>query len=264
MTRPDPYNRMRKLVENEMNAKGRVITITSGKGGVGKTNVALNLGIALAARQKKVVIFDADTRLSNIDILVGKTPGFSIKDVILGEKSMADVVTEIYPGLELVSVGTRDSDLEAWEDDIKEQFLGQIFQMRLTHDFVLIDTSAGLTRMVVDFSLRADEIFVVTTPEPTAISDAYALIKLLNEQKTDLKFRTLINFVTNREEAEEVYERFCLVAERFLNIRPELIGFIETDSDMRKAVYQQKPLMTAFPHSRCAKNINEIAARIIA
>ena len=262
MVNSDPLNRMKKLAEAEEKRASRVLTVASGKGGVGKTNLALNLSLALSGLNKKVALFDADTRCSNIDLLIGRKQDHSILDVILGKKDFSDITEEIREGLELVSAG-RVADQEKWEDKVKEIFFREIYRKRFSHDYIIIDTSAGLTETMMDFAVQADEVLVVTTPEPPAINDAYALIKLLSGRKQNMKFRTLLNLVRNGSEGKEVFERFQLVIEQFLNIDVMYGGCIQEDSHVRTAVRSQEPLLTAYPRSRAAKNIHTIAEELI-
>jgi len=263
MIQTDPFYRLKQIAHSEASARGRVIAVASGKGGVGKSNIALNLGIALANRGKRVTLFDADTRLSNIDILLGREPQHSIMEVIYGRKRMAEITQRDASALQWISVGGVEQDFAAWENDVRERFFHEIFRLRFANDFVFIDTSAGLTETMVDFSVRADEVLVVTTPEPTAISDAYALLKILGQRKEHVRVQTVINQVTSASEAGEVFERFSLVAERFLEVKPAFGGHVVDDAQLKVAVKRQEPLMRLFPESEAATCIQQIADRLL-
>ena len=260
----DPYTRLKEIARQETATRGRVITVASGKGGVGKSNVALNLGIHLAGLGRRVTLFDADTRLSNIDILLGRTSRHTILDVITGQRGLADITQHDPSRLDWISVGAMAQDFEAWEASVKDRFFHEIFKLRFSNDFVFIDTSAGLTETMVDFALRADEVLVVTTPEPTAISDAYALVKILGARKEAVRVRTVVNQAVTEDEALEVFERFSLVVQRFLDVRPVFGGYVLDDPRLKEAVKRQEPLMRAFPDSPAAQCIRRITEELLA
>jgi flagellar biosynthesis protein FlhG len=164
--------------------------------------------------------------------------------------------------LNIISAGDMSGDFQQWENSVQEKFFHEIFRLRFANDAVFIDTSAGLTEMMIDFALRADEILVIITPEPTAVSDAYALTKILASRSANLNIKALVNMAESRIEAEEVYERFSLVLERFLNIKIHYGGFILADPHMRQAVKQQEPLLRLFPASKAGKCISSIAREL--
>ena len=257
----DPFVRLKEIAQPT--TRGRVITVASGKGGVGKSNVALNLGIHLASLGRRVTLFDADTRLSNIDILLGRPSRHSIMEVIFGEKRLTDITQKDDSRLEWVSVGAMEQDFDSWEEAVKDRFFHEIFKLRFSNDFVFIDTSAGLTETMVDFAVRADEVLVVTTPEPTAISDAYALVKILGARKESARIRTVVNQAVSEDEALEVFERFSLVVQRFLEVRPVYGGYVMDDSRVKEAVKRQEPLLRAFPDSPAAQCIQRITEGLL-
>ncbi|MCK5145276.1 P-loop NTPase [bacterium] len=262
MQQSDPFARLKQMASADAAARGRVIAIASGKGGVGKSNIALNVAMDLCSRGRRVTLFDADTRLSNIDILVGREPRHSIMDVIYGRRTMADITQVDESALRWISVGAIEHDFQEWEESVKERFFHEIFKLKFSNDFVFIDTSAGLTETMVDFSVRADEVLVITTPEPTAISDAYALVKILGERRENIKIKTIINQVVSEEEAREVFERFNLVIERFLQIKPGFGGYVIDDRQLKEAVKQQIPLMRAYPDCDAAQSMHRIAGEL--
>ncbi len=243
--------------------RGRVVAITSGKGGVGKSNIALNLSIALAEMDQSVCLFDADTNLANLNVLTGHTQMSSLADILHGDKQIPDIMFEDASGVKIVSAGAGTDEWVGLTDSIKEKFFHEIFKFSMTQDFILIDTSAGLSQSVIDFFLRADDVIVVTSPEPTAISDAYALIKIVYSMKPHIPFKTLVNLVESEEEAEEVFERFALVVQHFLQADTDLLGFVVEDKHVRSAVQEQHPLLSAYPSSKASKCIRRIAKRLI-
>ena len=260
----DQLTNVRKMAQTESSPRGRIITFTSGKGGVGKSNIALNLAIALTEMGQSVTLFDADTHLANLGILMGKTPQSTLADVLFGDKTISDITIEDPTGMKIVSASSGMNDLTGVENGIKERFFQEIYKLSYEDDFIIVDTSAGLSEAVIDFSIRADEVIVVTTPEPTAVSDAYALMKVLFGMKERIRFGTLINCVKSKEEAEEVFERFSLVVEHFLQTNPVYWGFVREDKHVRSAIQKQSPFFCAFPKSKASKCISEIAQRMLA
>ncbi len=259
----DPMIRMKEMAKREKAGHGKIFTVVSGKGGVGKTNLALNLSIAIAETGKKTTLFDADTRLGNVDILLGRQPGHTAMDVVLGRKTLQEVMYRDKSGIQVISAGDMSGDFQQWEDSIQERFFHEIYKLRFSNDAVFIDTSAGLTEMMIDFALRADEILAIITPEPTAVSDAYALIKILSGRCEGLKIKAVLNMVDSRIEAEEVFERFSLVLEKFLDLKIQYGGYVLADDHMRQAVKKQEPLLSLYPASRAGKCIASIARELV-
>ena len=259
----DQLTNVRKMAMTDSNRRGKIIAVTSGKGGVGKSNIALNLSIALAQKGKSVVVFDADTHLANLGVLMGKTPSVSLSDVVYGEKEISDIMFDDPSGVRIVTASSGMNDLADLEHGVKHRFYQEIYELCYTNDFIFIDTSAGLSDTIIDFAVRADEVIVVTTPEPTAVSDAYALVKILFGMKRTIQFQTLINLVQSEEEAEEVFERFSLVVQHFLHADTDLLGFLVEDKHVRNAVQKQNPFVRVFPNSKASKCINRIAERMM-
>jgi len=251
------------MAKSQKTRKGNIIAITSGKGGVGKSNIAVNLSIALVKMGKSVTLFDADAHYANVNVLMGKTNPFTLADVVFGERSISDITLRDASGLRIISAHSGMGDLGGLENRVKEHFFHEIYNLTQEDDFIIIDTSAGLSDTLMDFSLRADEIVVVTTPEPTAVSDAYALMKVLFGLKDGIRFSALINLVESKNEADEVFERFSLVVEHFLNTVIGNFGFIIEDKAVRNAVQKQDPFIRAFPGCNAAKCIHQIAQRML-
>ena len=264
MDRKDQLTNVRKMALAESTRRGRIVAITSGKGGVGKSNIALNLSIALTQKGNSVILFDADPHLANVNVLIGKTSSYTLADVVFGDKDLSDITLEDSSGLKIVSASSGTNDLAGLEDGIKDRFFQEIYRCGHTHDFIIIDTSAGLSETIIDFAVRADEVVVVTTPEPAAVSDAYALVKVLFGMNGKIQFKTLINIVNSKDEAEEVFERFSLVMGHFLNMETEYLGFVIEDKHVRSAVIEQNPFLHAFPESQASKCIYRIAQRMSA
>ena len=252
------------MADAASNQRGRIIAVTSGKGGVGKSNIALNLSIALVQMGRSVTLLDADTRLANLNILAGQTSPHMLAEVALREKSLSDLTVRHPTGLNFISSCSGTDDLAGLDKDMKQYFFQEIYKLCYSQDFIVVDTSAGLSETNVEFAIRADEVFVVTTPEPTAVSDAYALVKILFGMKRRIQFRTLINLVRSEDEAEEVFERFSLVIQHFLQAYSDLLGYLIEDKHVRRAVEKQNPFICSFPNSKASKCIHHMAQRMVA
>lgn len=241
----------------------RVITVTSGKGGVGKTNVTINLAIALSEQGLRVVILDADFGLANIDVLFGIIPQYTLVDVIKNKKSILEILSDGPRNVKFISGGSGVEDLVKLN---REQILKFVENMALLDklaDIIIVDTGAGLSENVMSFIMAADEVLLVTTPEPTSITDAYALIKMVSNRDKTKKIRIVVNRADNITEANDVMNKLTLVAGKFLGIVLESAGYILHDDAVIKAVKQQKPFSISFPKSQAAKNIRDISEKLI-
>lgn len=261
----DQAERLREIVKKNMTKtnQARVLTITSGKGGVGKTNFAVNLGIALSKLGQKIVLVDADLGLANVDVMLGLIPKYNLGHVLLGEKKIADIIINGPEGIKIIPSGSGMYKLANLSDKKLAQCLEYLNQLEKSTDFILIDTGAGLSKNVLKFTLAAGEVIIITTPEPTAITDAYGIIKVIAASKRDLPIRVVINMVKNEKEAEEVMERLSAVSQRFLGLDLERLGFIQLDATVPKAVKEQQPFILSHPRSMVAQNINQIASKLV-
>lgn len=235
----------------------RIITITSGKGGVGKTNFTVNLGISLARSGKRVTLIDADLGLANIDVILGIVPRFTLVHLIKDNKNISDIVTIGPEGIRIVSGGSGVMDLVDLDD---EQILKMMESFRELHensDYLLIDTGAGLSHSVMTFIEAASEVIVVVTPDPTSITDAYALIK--NMQQGDKPIRIVVNRIESNQEGYDVFHKINSACKKFLNKELENLGFIYEDLQVRKSVKQQKPFLVNSPQSIASKGIDMVA-----
>lgn len=246
--------------EKQMNHAPRVIAVTSGKGGVGKTNMAGNLGVAFAAQGKRVLIFDADLGLANIDILFGLNPEFNIGHVISGEKSLKQVLADIAPGVSVIPAGSGLADLTHLTEGQKLNMLSEFETIDTDFDVCLIDTGAGISDNVIYFNISADECLVVATPEPTSITDAYALIKVMSVQHGTQYFRLLVNMAEDEQEAKMVYLNLSQAADRFLSgVLLEYVGYVARDAHVGRAVASRKPVLELFPDAEASRQIKKIA-----
>jgi flagellar biosynthesis protein FlhG len=243
--------------------RARVITITSGKGGVGKTNITVNLAISLSNMGKKVAIIDADIGLANIDVLLGIIPRFTLLDVINNSRSIIEALA-VGPGnIRFISGGSGVSELIELEEEAIQIFLDNITLLDKMFDIILIDTGAGLSRTVLGFVLAADDIILVTTPEPTSITDAYALIKMVARKEKNKRIRVIVNKAESAKEAEDIQNKLKLVSDRFLGMKLIPAGYIVADENVRKAVMSQRPFIINYPNSRASRQIREITKKLL-
>jgi len=241
----------------------RVFAITSGKGGVGKTAVVANLAVLLARFGKRVLILDADLGLANIDVVFGLAPGYNLNHFFTGEQSLDAILTDGPEGIKILPAGSGVQRFTRLDAEQKMRLLEALDSMHNDFDFVLIDTEAGISENVTYFTTAAHEILVVTTPEPTAITDAYALMKLLSNQYHEKHFNLIVNFIKNEEEALDVYRKLTMVANRYLDISIDYIGSIPRDKLMVDAIRKQKVLVQLFPDSKTSQAFEALARTIM-
>ena len=241
----------------------RVITVTSGKGGVGKTNITINLAIALSEQGQRVIILDADFGLANIDVLFGIVPQYTLLDVIKNKKNILEVLTEGPRNTKFISGGSGGEDLVKLDRQQIARFVENMSLLDKLADIIIVDTGAGLSENVMSFVAAADEVLLVTTPEPTSITDAYALIKMVSNRDRTKTIRVIVNRSESSSEANDVLNKLVLVADRFLGIKLEPAGYILHDESVVKAVKQQQPFSIVYPKSQAARNIIEISDKLI-
>lgn len=245
------------------NSNTRVITVTSGKGGVGKTNVTVNLAICLSRLGYRVIILDVDFGLANIDLVFGITPEFSLADVISESKSIQEVLTDGPAGIKFISGGSGVEELVNLDATKLENFIKNISLLDSFCDIILVDTGAGLSDSVMSFVMASDEVLVVASPEPTSITDAYALIKMLANRDKAKKVSILINKAENEKESKEVLNKICIVSKRFLGLELMQLGYIQRDDAVIKAVKLQSPFTISFPDSKAALTLMSVAEKIV-
>lgn len=241
----------------------RTITVASGKGGVGKSNTVANLSIALRKAGKEVLILDADLGLSNIDVLLDLAPKYNIQHVLSGEKSLRDVIIRGPYGIMLLPASSGVQELTHLNEFQRMKLIEEFDAFGHDIDYLLIDAGAGISPNVAFFCVASQETVVVVTPEPTSLTDAYALIKVLFTRYQEKDFRVLVNGANHSSDAVEVFRRLSLAAEKFLSISLDYLGFIPNDVSVRKAVLAQRACVDLFPSSSASVHIREIAAKII-
>jgi len=242
----------------------RVICITSGKGGVGKTNVTTNLAYCLARRGQRVLLLDADLNLANIDVLLGLTPKYNLQHVLAGEKRLADVLVEGPGKISILPASSGILEMAELSESQRRFFLDEMEVLGRGIDYMLVDTAAGINNNVVYFNLAAQERVVLLSPEPTSLTDAYALIKVLSGRYDVRRFRVLVNQVENEKEALVVFRKLSIVAERFLDtVSLDYLGFLPQDSNLPKSVRQQKLISEIAPRSSFSLAITDIANHLL-
>ncbi len=242
----------------------RVIAVTSGKGGVGKTNIVGNLAIAFQRMGKKVLIFDADLGLANIDIIFGIHPQDNIDAVIRGEKRLSEIIVQGPEGVSIIPASSGIEEVANLTEGQKLNLLGEFDNLNDKFDIMLIDTGAGISSNVVYFNLAAQERLVVVTPEPTSITDAYALLKVMFSRYGTKEFTILMNMVKDEKEAKSVFKNLSNVADKFLvGISLDYAGFIPADDTLKKAVIKRQPVICAYPRADSSQRINMLATYLL-
>ncbi len=251
-----------RTVEPDRSVSARVVTVTSGKGGVGKTNITINLAIALSKMGLRVVILDVDFGLANIDVLMGITTKFTLVDLIRGDKNIFEVLTDGPNNVKFLSGGSGVEELVQLDRRQLGIFISNISLLDKLYDVILIDTGAGLSRNVMSFIQAADEVVLVTTPEPTAITDAYAVIKLIARKDRHKIIKVIVNKAESQREANDILNKLTLVSERFLAFKLQKLGYILYDDFVMKAVKQQKPFCLSYPRCHASQQIMELAGSL--
>lgn len=241
----------------------RTIVITSGKGGVGKTNIAVNLGLAMAEAGARVALFDADWGLSNVDVLLGVSPKRDLSDVLEGNCGIADIVCNAPLGLSLIPGASGIADLANMALEQRHRLEDQVACFSLNMDVMLVDTAPGISDPVVDIATGADEALVITTPEPTSLTDAYAFVKVALARNPNASLRLVVNMTTDRKQAEEVANGFARVTQRFLGRHIGLAGFVCSDTKVVQAVRRQSPFLLSHPRSVAANCIRRLGRDLL-
>ena len=276
MSMKDPSNRVisltRKREERDDSApkntrrlrgsNSRVIAITSGKGGVGKTSIVGNLGYAFAKLGKKVLILDADLGLGNLDVLLGLAPKYNLSHVILGERKIDEILVEGPAKMNILPASSGIQELTNLNKDQKIEILTQLDLLIDSVDVLFIDTAAGISSNVMDFNATAQEVVVVVSPEPTSITDAYALMKVLSLKYSGKACKLIVNMVRRPEEGREVFRQLQIVTDRFLDITIEYLGYVLFDGKVTKGVKTQKIVSELYPDTPASRCFADISRKI--
>ncbi len=245
-----------------MSHASRVVAVTGGKGGVGKSNVSLNLAIGLAELGRKVTLLDADLGLGNIDVLLGLKAKHTLEDVLNGDMSIADIMVEGPRGIRVVPAASGTASMVHLDVQQHAGLIQAFSEVSDDIDVLIVDTAAGISESVTSFVRAAQEVLVVVCDEPTSITDAYALIKLLNIEHGMTRFKLVTNLAKSRAEGEQLYRKLTAVADRFLDVSIELVGIVPFDESVRRAVQKQKAVIEAYPASKAAKAYRDLARRV--
>lgn len=256
-SRPDQASGLRRMVRPKAT---QVIAVSSGKGGVGKTNVSVNLAIALARRGKKVMLLDADLSLGNVDVLLGLRPTRNLSHVIAGQCELQDVITSGPADIKLLPAGSGERGALDLTPAHHAGLIRAFSEPGLSCDTLLVDTAAGLNNSVLTFSKACQEIIVVLCDEPASITDAYALIKVLHRDHGRHRFRILANLVRSAREGRDLFLKLLSVSGRFLNVSLDFMGAIPFDDCVHRAVQRQRAVVEAYPGSRAALAFKDLAA----
>ena len=249
--------------DDMLDTQARVVAITSGKGGVGKTNIVANLGYALGKLGKCVLIFDADLGLGNLDVLLGLTPRYNLSHVIDGTKRLPEIIVNGPGNLKILPASSGIQEMTNLTFNQKAEIFKELNALLSKFDIVLIDTAAGISSNVLFFNASADEIMVVVTPEPTSITDAYALMKVLSVKYREKHFRLLVNLAKSTREASDVSRQLCLVADRFLDVSIEYFGSVLMDENVKSGVRKQKVISEMAPMAQASRNFAELAHKFV-
>jgi len=239
------------------------ISVVSGKGGVGKSNIALNLGLALARDGARVLLIDGNVNLANLDILSSVSPAHRLIEVVEGTVQFKDALAEVAPNVFLLA-GSSDGRLKRLNSNDAATLFREVGMVEPVFQYAVIDTAGGIVQESISLALLSDEILVVSTPEPTAVMDAYVLVKAIMRINTCASLKLLINNAKDQEEADEVRAKFDMVSDHFLKLKIDYAGFIPSDRSIEKAVSVQSPLLQEFPDSPSSSAIKRIAASILA
>jgi flagellar biosynthesis protein FlhG len=256
---------MRSRASETTTAPGnsRIIAVSSGKGGVGKTNISINLALAYAKLGKKVIVLDADLGLANVNVVLGVIPRYNLYHLIRQQKTMRDILLDTDYGIQIVAGASGFSKIANLSEEERKGFIHELQELSQA-DVIIIDTSAGVSNNVLSFVAAADDAIIVTTPEPTAITDAYGIVKIIatEVENLDLGLKLVVNRVKTVTEARKVAERVINIAGQFLNLKLDYLGFVYEDALVQTAVIKQRPFLVLDPKSKASICIDHIVRRL--
>ena len=269
----DQAEKLREIMRNKNSASqsestpsqkaSRIISVSSGKGGVGKTNIAINLALAYAKMGKKVIVLDADLGLANVNVVLGVIPRYNLYHLIRQQKKMRDIILDTPYGIQIVAGASGFSKIANLSEEERKIFIEELQELS-SADIIIIDTSAGVSNNVLTFVAASDDVIIVTTPEPTAITDAYGIVKIIATEidNLDLGLKLVINRVKSVTEGRKVAERVINIAGQFLNIKLDYLGFVYEDAVVQNAVIRQRPFLSLDPKGKASICIDHIVRRL--
>ena len=240
----------------------RVLSITSGKGGVGKTCVSVNIAYWLSKLGAKVLLLDADLGLANVDVILGLRPAYTLEHVLSGERTLPEIMLEGPGGVKILPAGSGVARLVELGEEDRMQVFQEFDSLAEPFDYLIVDTGAGISRNVLYFNSAVQDVIVVATPEPTSLTDAYALMKVLSEKGRGYGFRVLANMVADEREAKGVFARLSMVADKFLNISLGYLGHVVSDPNMPLAVRRQQAVSVLFPKTPAVRCLRVLSDRL--
>jgi flagellar biosynthesis protein FlhG len=243
--------------------KAKVLAITSGKGGVGKTNFAVNLAISIKRLGYRVLVLDADLGLANIEIITGTNIKYTIADLIARNIDIHEIISHGPEGIKFISGGSGLQELSIMDDKNIQRLLVEIERLEYLTDYIIIDTGAGISNTVINFVMAADEVILITTSDPTSVMDAYTMIKTLTNNGYRGKLNIVTNIVSGRKEATDTFNKLDMASNSFLKVKLHFLGYLERNSIVNKAVKEQTPFIISNPKSTLSKKINIMALRFI-
>lgn len=273
MPMKDQANKLREMALNLCNQieadlgkeikHTRVIAISSGKGGVGKSTLALNLALKLCSMGKKVIVMDADLGMANIDIMLGLIPQHNLYHMIRDKKPIKDIIINGPGGLKIIPGGSGITDLANLDEYEIKRILVEMGKLDGDYNYMVVDTGAGISNNVLKFLLACDDVIILTTPEPTSLTDAYGVLKSVNRYGFSGNIYLVVNRVTNEAEGVLVAEKFKLVSEKFLARKISILGYILQDNHVEQGIRRQEAFSDLFPASPASRNIDDIAERLL-
>ena len=266
----DQAENLRNIIKKQNQkdlSNARVIAVTSGKGGVGKSSVSINLAVQFTKMGKKVIILDADFGLANIEVMFGVIPKYNLSDLMVSGREISEIITEGPEGIKFISGGSGIAKLVNPDKEQVKRLVNKMSELENMADVIIIDTGAGISPTVMEFLVASPETIIVTTPEPTSITDSYALLKALsmndNFRREDVSIKMIANRVSTESEGRNLYEKLNMVVSKFLDIDMTYLGIIPMDNNIVKAVMKQKPVSIIYPASASSKHFEEIAEKIM-
>ncbi|WP_298769258.1 MinD/ParA family protein [uncultured Shewanella sp.] len=259
---PDQASGLR-MMNQQTSEKVKVIAVSGGKGGVGKTSVSINTAVALAEKGKRVLVLDADLGLANVDVMLGLRSDLNLSHVLSGEAELDDIILRGPKGVGIIPATSGTQSMVELSPAQHAGLIRAFSEMRTQFDMLIVDTAAGISDMVLSFSRASQDVVIVVCDEPTSITDAYALIKILSREHGVFRFKIVANMVRSLREGMELFAKLSKVTDRFLDVALELVATVPFDENLRKSVRKQKLIVEAFPKSPASIAYHGLANKMI-